>query len=91
MIADGAPDTSELEQAIEADPANSEARYQLSAIHVLAGDFEAALEQLIQIMRRDRAFRDDAARKGMIAVFELLGGQGPLVSRYRGLMSSALH
>ena len=91
VVADGAPDTSELEQAIEADPANSEARYQLSAIRVLAGDFEAALEQLIQIMRRDRAFRDDAARKGMIAIFDLLGGQGPLVSRYRGLMSSALH
>ncbi len=91
VIADGAPDTSELEQAIKADPANSEARYQLSAVRVLAGDFEAALEQLIQIMRRDRAFRDDAARKGMIAVFDLLGGQGPLVSRYRGLMSSALH
>lgn len=91
VIADGAPDTSELEQAIEADPADSEARYQLSAIRVLAGDFEAALEQLVQIMRRDRAFRDDAARKGMIAVFDLLGGQGPLVSRYRGLMSSALH
>ena len=91
VIADGAPSIRELEQALEADPANSEARYQLSAVHVLAGDFEAALEQLIYIMRSDRAFRDDAARKGMIAVFDLLGGHGPLVSRYRALMSSALH
>ena len=91
LAAEGAPDAGELEQTIQADPANSEARYQLGAIHVLAGDYEPALEQLLQIMRRDRAFRDDAARKGMVAIFELLDGKGPLVTRYRSLMSSALH
>ncbi len=91
-IAEGAPPALELERTIEADPSNSEARYQLSAVHVLAGNFEAALEQLLQITRRDRAFRDDAGRKGMIDVFELLeDDQSALISRYRGLMSSALH
>ncbi|MDJ0891309.1 MAG: thioredoxin [Gammaproteobacteria bacterium] len=92
MIAEGAPPALELERTVEADPSNTEARYQLSAVHVLAGNFEAALEQLLQITRRDRAFRDDAGRKGMIDVFELLeDDQSALVSRYRGLMSSALH
>ncbi len=91
VAAEGAPDAQELAQKIQAEPANSEARYQLGAIHVLAGEYESALEQLLEIMRRDRTFRDDAARKGMIAIFELLDGTGPLVSRYRSLMSSALH
>ncbi len=90
-IADGAPPVAELMQAIETNPSDSEARYQLSAIKVLSGDYAAALEQLLEIMRCDRAFRDDAARKGMLGIFQLLGGKGPLVSRYRALMSSTLY
>jgi len=80
-----------LLERIAANPSDLEARYQLSAIHVLAGDYEPALEQLLEVMRRNRSFRDDAAREGMVAVFEMLGGQGSLVSRYRNLMSSALY
>lgn len=90
-VADEAPDPAALEARIGADAADSEARYQLAAIRILAGDYEAALGQLLEIMRRDRAFRDDAGRKGMIAVFAMLDNTGPLVSRYRGLMSSALY
>lgn len=80
-----------LLERIAANASDLEARYQLSAIHVLAGHYEQALEQLLEIMRRDRSFRNDAAREGMVAVFEMLGGQGSLVSRYRNLMSSALY
>ena len=42
-------------------------------------------------MRRDRGFGDDAGRKGLVAVFTLLGNQGPIVSRYRSKMSSLLY
>ena len=80
-----------MEAAITADPDNLEARYQLSARHVLDGEYEAAMDQLLELVRRDRGFRDDAGRKGMIEVFELLGNTGPLVKRYRRLMASALH
>lgn len=89
--ANEAPPVDALIRAIELDPSNSDARYQLSARKVMSGDYEAALEQLLEIMRRDRNFGDDAARKGMLAIFDLLGGQGPVVSRYRSLMSSALY
>ena len=84
-----APDV--LMKAIEADASDSQARYRLSAVKVMAGEYEPVLQQLLEIMRRDRSFGDDAARKGMLAIFDLLGGQGPLVSRYRSLMSSALY
>lgn len=91
QVLSGAPPAAELERRLAADPADSEARYQLAAHRVLAGDFESALEQLLALMKRDRAYRDDAGRKGMLAVFDLLGGQGDLVARYRARMAAALY
>lgn len=90
-IAAGAPDMAMLEKTVAAQPSNSEARYQLSARKVLQGDYEGALDQLLAILQRDRGFRDEAARKGMVAVFNLLGGKGELVTRYRNRMFNALH
>ncbi|HKK04304.1 MAG TPA: thioredoxin [Gammaproteobacteria bacterium] len=90
-VARSAPPQETLEAAVEADPDNSEARYQLAARRVLGGDYEAAMDQLLEILRRDRAYGDDAGRKGLLKVFELLGGKGELVNRYRGRMSAALY
>lgn len=89
--ATGAPEIETLQRALTANPKDSHARHQLAARLVLIGDFEAALEQLLELVRRDRAYGDDAGRKGMLQVFELLGGEGELVSRYRRLMFTAMH
>lgn len=87
----GAPELTELERRVEATPTSSEARYQLAARQVVAGQFEAALRNFLELMRRDRAFGDDAGRKGMLAVFDMLGGDHELVGRYRRAMFNALH
>jgi putative thioredoxin len=84
-------DESELERIISTDPKDSQARYRLSAKKVLRGDYEGALEQLFEILRQDRSFEDDAGRRGMLSVFEILGGSGELVSRYRAKMLNMLH
>lgn len=81
----------ELEKALAANPQDSEARYQLAARRVMEGAYEAALDQLLEIVRRDRKFRDDAARKAILAVFNILGGQGEIVTRYRKQLSMALN
>jgi putative thioredoxin len=90
-VAESAPDTESLQTALDEDPKNSVARYQLSARKILAGDYQAALEHLLELMRQDRRFGDDAGRKGLLAVFALLGNEGELVSRYRSKMSSLLY
>lgn len=87
----GAPDITTLEQRLAADPKDSAARHQLAARLVLAGDFETALEHLLELVRRDRGYGDDAGRKGMLQIFDLLGGQGELVNRYRRAMFTAMH
>ena len=86
-----APPAETLKATLEANPNDSEARYQLAAYQVLAGDNEAALENLLTLLKRDRQYGDDAARKGMVAIFDLLGGGDELVTRYRAKMLSSLY
>ena len=87
----GAAPVAELVRSIAADPGNCEARYQLGALKVQAEDYEGAMEQLLEIMRRDRGFKDDAGRKGLVELYGLLGRDDERVARYRSLMAQALH
>lgn len=86
-----ADDIETLQKRIDADPKDSEARYQLSARLAADGQYEAAMDQLLEIVRRDRGYNDDAGRKGLLRMFELLGNSGELVSKYRRLLAQALN
>ncbi|KAB2927010.1 MAG: co-chaperone YbbN [Candidatus Contendobacter sp.] len=90
-LAQGAPDLATLESQVRAKPDDCAARRQLAARHVLAGDYEAALEQFMDILRRHPQFEDGAGRKGLIMMFEMLGNENPLVVTYRRRMFSLLH
>lgn len=90
-IAADAPAPAELEKAIATNPDNCEARSQLSAQRVLANDYESALQQLLEIVKRNRRFRDDAGRKQMLSIFDILGRSGELVNRYRQLLATVLN
>jgi putative thioredoxin len=86
-----APPPDQLEAKLNADPNDSAARYQLASHQVLSGNNEAALENLLTLLRQDRQYGEDAARKGMISIFDLLGGDDPLVRTYRAKMLSSLY
>jgi putative thioredoxin len=90
-VAAASPPLAQLQQAVAAEPRNHEARYQLAARYVVDGAYSQALDELLEIVRRDRKFRDDAARKAMLSVFNILGGQGEVVASYRRLLSMALN
>lgn len=77
--------------AIAANARDSAARYELAAQLVLRQQYEAALDQLLEIVRTDRKFRDDAGRKAMVSIFNLLGGSGDIVRQYRTQLSMALN
>jgi putative thioredoxin len=83
-------DAAELQVRIAADENDLEARLQLAKLWVAASNYEPAMEQLLEIVRRDRGFADDIGRKTLLDVFNLLGG-GELVSKYRRLLASALN
>jgi len=86
----GIPDQSTLEQRLAGNDDDNEARFQL-ATHMINGqDYAAALELLLTLMRKDRGYDDDAARKTMLKIFELLG-EDPLVPMYRSKMMSLIY
>jgi len=89
-IAEETPSEEAAEKTLTDDPDDLEARYRIAAYRVLAEDYQAAFDHLLAIVRQDRSFRDDAGRKGMLALFELLGNRHPLVSDYRKRLSREL-
>lgn len=86
-----APAEHDLESRVYNDGADSEGIYQLAAHKVRKGDYETALQLLLKLLQKDRTYGDDAGRKGMLAVFDIMGASNPLVARYRGRMFNALH
>lgn len=78
--------------AAEADPASgdSEARFQRAAAAVRSASYGPAMDELLAIITRDRAFRDDGARKALLALFAILGDEHQLVPAYRRKLASAL-
>lgn len=84
-----APPAASLESALAADPSDLGARHLLGARHMVEGRHEAALEQFMEMLRRDRGFDDGLPRKALIEAFRVIE-DGGLVSRYRRQMSSLL-
>ncbi|MCW5594698.1 MAG: co-chaperone YbbN [Rhodocyclaceae bacterium] len=93
-LAQGAPagaDESALNARLAADPADHEARLGLANLLAARQDYRGALEHLLEMVRRDRAFGDDIGRKTMLQVFSLLGPDSELVRTYRGELSRAIN
>jgi len=84
-------DEAELREQIAAEPGDMEPRMRLANLLVAAGRHAEGLDELLEIVRRDRYWNDDAARKAILAVFNMLGGQGELVANYRRKLASALN
>jgi putative thioredoxin len=49
------------------------------------------MQQLLELIKRDREFKDGAPQKTLLMVFETLGGSGPLVSQYRSQLYKLLY
>lgn len=88
--AGGARPRAELEAALARDENDSEARFQLAARLVTENDLEGALDHLLALMQKDRQYGDDAARKAMVQIFDMLGDD-PIVPRYRSRMMNLLY
>ncbi len=80
-----------LKDAIAANGDDLDARLKLANLLIGQDRHAEGMDQLIEIVRRNRGFRDEIARKTLLDVFNLLGGQNELVAEYRRKLSSALY
>lgn len=84
-----APSPAEIDALGDRD--DSEATY-LRAMRQLAdGEYEPGLEALLALMKRDRTYDEDAARKTLLRVFDALGAEHPLTVAYRRRLFAMLY
>ncbi|MCM8855880.1 MAG: thioredoxin [Candidatus Thiodiazotropha sp.] len=85
------PPAEVLEARLQDNPADCEALHQLASHKIMENDYENALELLLTLLQKDRNYGDNAAQREMLRIFDMLGGQGELVKRYRNRMFNFLH
>lgn len=80
----------ELRAAVEANPNDHQARYDLAAALLAAGDAKGAVDELLELFRRDREWNDGAAKAQLFTIFEALKPQDPIVLAGRRRLSSMI-
>jgi putative thioredoxin len=80
----------ELQQKVAADPLDHQARFDLAAALNVKGDRAAAADHLLAIVKRDRKWNEDGARKQLVTFFEAWGPMDPATLEGRKKLSSIL-
>mgnify|MGYP001825100022 FL=1 len=81
----------DLESAVVTQPDDTDRRYRLGCAYVVGERYEEALETFMHILEHDRPYRDDAGRKALLAVLNLLGDSDERVAGWRRRIFNALH
>ncbi len=84
----GRPD--EHAAKLAADPDDHRARFDLAMARLAGGQRQGAVDELLEIIRRDREWNDDAARKQLLKMFESFGLSDPITVGARRRLSAIL-
>jgi putative thioredoxin len=84
------PDVRSLRERAAANPADLELKHALAVHQLLGGDVEPALLTWLEILRDNRTYKDDLARRSLVMAFELIGEADPIVSQTRRAMARML-
>ena len=82
--------TGEFEQRLQQNPNDHEARLELALAAYAQNDAERAIDELVEIVRRDRNWNEDAARKELVKIFDALGPTHEATVDGRQKLSSVL-
>ena len=85
-----AGESGELEQRVAANPDDLEARYELAGALMGRGDRDAAADELLEIVRRDREWNEGAARTRLLQLLEAIGLEDPWAAAQRRRLSAIL-
>jgi putative thioredoxin len=80
----------ELQAAVDANPDDHQARFDLAQALYSAGDGQAAVDHLLEIFRRDREWNDGAAKAQLFTIFDALKPNDPIVLNGRRKLSSMI-
>jgi putative thioredoxin len=80
----------ELLEQVLAQPDNHQARFDLAQALYAAGKVEGAVEELLELFKRDRDWKDGAAKTQLFTIFEALKPTDPIVQKGRRKLSSMI-
>jgi putative thioredoxin len=83
-------DLGQLQQQVAANPLDHQGRFDLAVALHARGQREEALDQLIEIVRRDRSWNEDGARKQLLQFFDAWGPMDEMTVAGRRKLSSVL-
>jgi putative thioredoxin len=83
-------ETANLLARVDANPGDHQARYDLALVLDAAGDREGAIDHLLDIVKRDRKWNEEAARKHLLTLFEAMGPSDPRTVDARRRLSTIL-
>ena len=83
-------DAESLRRELASAPDSIDLRFRLAQALGAEEHYEAALEEFLAVLKKDRAFEDDGARKAMVQIFEVLGRGSELADRFRSEMAKVL-
>ncbi|WP_340107470.1 tetratricopeptide repeat protein [Pikeienuella sp. HZG-20] len=86
----GVGEADALREKLAADPDDHQARFDLALALLGAGDQEGAIEELLELFRRDREWDDGAARAQLFRIFDSLGEKSALALKGRRRLSSMI-
>ena len=80
----------DLRAAVQADPADHQARFDLALALHASGDVQGAVDELLELFRRDRDWNDGAAKAQLFTIFDALKPKDPVVQAGRRKLSSMI-
>ena len=90
MQTQDAGETKELRARLAADPNDHQARFDLATALLAKRDREGAVDELLELFRRDRAWNGEAAKAQLMKVFDTLGPKDPIALKGRRRLSSMI-
>lgn len=85
------PEIDELRSTVESDGSDLTARWELAVKLTAAEQYEDALEHLLQIVTRDREFREDVGRETMVRIFHILGPRSQQTREWQKKLGRAMY
>jgi putative thioredoxin len=85
------PGEKELKEKLARDPADHDTRAALAALYAGKKRYGEAMDELLEITRKDKDWKEGEAKRQLLAIFNLAADQPELVSEYRKKLASALY
>lgn len=80
----------EVRNAIGKSPEDLDNHLNLANQYAMAGNYRESMEEFLEVVRRDKKYKDEEARKSILKIFIILGNENPMVAEYRKKLSSIL-